>query len=124
MRRRALLLFLFLFGVAAASRSADAVSIKIRQVGLENIYALGNSPTLISFDVRNTTVQSIPISLLVDEVSLENNASSVTTSIQLPLLLSPAEEIVLWEHLGGACRHRISFSLKGAPVLRVAQNFV
>ena len=95
MRRRALLLFLFLFGVAPASRSADAVSIKIRQVGLENIYALGNSPTLISFDVRNTTVQSIPISLLVDEVSLENNASSVTTSIQLPLLLSPAEERTL-----------------------------
>jgi hypothetical protein len=37
-------------------------------------------------------VQSIPISLLVDEVSLENNASSVTTSIQLRLLLSPGEE--------------------------------
>jgi hypothetical protein len=32
-------------------RSADdAVSLKIRQVGLENVYSLGSSPTLISFD--------------------------------------------------------------------------
>ena len=89
MRRRVLLLFLILFGLAPASRSADAVSIKIRQVGLENIYALGNNPTLISCDVRNTTMQSIPISLLVDEVSLESNASSVTTSNQLPLMPAP-----------------------------------
>jgi hypothetical protein len=95
MPRRALLLSLLLFGFAPASRSADAVSIKIRQVGLENVYALGNSPTLISFDVRNTTMQSIPISLLVDEVSLANDARSVTTSVDLPLLLSPGEERTL-----------------------------
>jgi len=95
MRRRAPLLFLFLFGLAPVSRSADAVSIKIRQVGLENIYNPGNSPTLVSFDVRNNTMQSIPISILLDELSLENYARSVTTSIQLPLLLSPGEERTL-----------------------------
>ncbi len=95
MPRRALLFFLFLFGLAPASRSADAVSIKIRQVGLENTYALGNRPTLVSFDVRNTTMQSIPMALLVDEVSLVNDARSVTTSIRLPLQLSPGEERTL-----------------------------
>jgi hypothetical protein len=84
-----------LFGFAPASRSADAVSIKIRQVGFENIYALGGNPTLVAFDVRNTTMQSVPVVLLVDEVSLENDAQSVTTSIQLPLLLSPGEERTL-----------------------------
>jgi hypothetical protein len=95
MRRRTLLLFLLLFGLAPASRSADAVSLRIRQVGLENIYTLGNNPTLVSFDVRNTTMQNIPISLLVDEVSLEHNANSVTTSVNLPLMLSPGEERTL-----------------------------
>ena len=95
MPRRALLCFLLLFGLAPASRSTDAVSIKIRQVGLENIYAQGNSPTLISFDVRNTTLQNIPVSILVDEVSLQNDSRSVTTSIQMPLFLSPGEERTL-----------------------------
>jgi hypothetical protein len=95
MRRRTLLFFLLLFGLAPASRSADAVSIKIRQVGFENIYALGYNPTLVVFDVRNTTMQSIPVALLVDEVSLENDAQSVTTSVQLPLMLSPGEERTL-----------------------------
>lgn len=95
MPRRAPLLFLLLFGFAPASPGADGVSIKIRQVGLENIYTASNKPTLISFDVRNTTLQSIPISILVDEVSLESYASSVTTSIHLPLLLSPGEERTL-----------------------------
>src|SRR5260370_25600300 len=91
MPRRALLFLLSLFGLARVSRSADAVSIKIRQVGLDNTYALGNRPTLVPFDVRNTTMQSIPIALLVDDVSLVNDARSVTTSIRLPLQLSPAE---------------------------------
>src|SRR2546425_401448 len=95
MRRRTLFFFLLLFGLAPVSRSADAVSIKIRQVGLENIYALGNKPTLVSFDVRNTTMQTMPIVLLVDEVSLPSDARSVTTSIQLPLQLSPGEERTL-----------------------------
>ena len=95
MRRRAPLLFLLLFGLAPASRSADPISIKIRQVGLENIYALGNSPTLVSFDVRNITLQSIPVSLLVDEVSLQHESRSVTTSIQMPLFLLPGEERTL-----------------------------
>jgi len=92
MRSRATLLLFLLTGVAPASRSADAISLKIRQVGLENVYSLGNSPTLISFDARNSTTQSIPIALLVDEVSLENDTTSVTTSITLPLVLSPGEE--------------------------------
>jgi len=92
MRSRAILLLFLLTGIAPASRSADAISLKIRQVGLENVYSLGNSPTLISFDARNTTTQSIPISLLVDEVSLESDAASVTTSITLALVLSPGEE--------------------------------
>ena len=95
MRRRTIFFFLLLFGLAPVSRSADVVSIKIRQVGLENIYALGNKPTLVSFDVRNTTMQSMPIVLLVDEVSLASDARSVTTSIQLPLQLSPGEERTL-----------------------------
>jgi hypothetical protein len=95
MRRRTLLYILLLFGLVPASLSADAISIKIRQVGLENIYALGNNPTLVSFDVRNTTTQSIPVSLLVDEVSLRENTPSVTTSFQMPLLLSPGEERAL-----------------------------
>src|SRR5260370_13847912 len=95
MPRHAVLLFLFLFGLAPACGSADAVSIKIRQVGLENTYALGNRPTLVSFDVRNTTMQSIPMALFVDEVSLENDARSATTSIRLPLQLSPGEERTL-----------------------------
>jgi len=95
MLRRVLLCFLLLFGLAPASRSADAVSIKIRQVGLENIYAQGNSPTLVSFDVRNTTLENVPVSLLVDEVSLQNDSRSVTTSIQMPLFLSPGEERTL-----------------------------
>jgi hypothetical protein len=95
MQRCVLLLFLILFGLAPASPSADPVSIKIRQVGFENIYALGDNPTLVVFDVRNTTMQSIPLVLLVDEVSLENDARSVTTSIQLPLMLSPGEERTL-----------------------------
>src|SRR5260370_39570947 len=92
MPRRALLFFLFLFGLAPASRSADAVVIKIRQWVLENTYGLGNSPSLVSFDVRNTTMQSIPMALLVDEVSLVNDARSVTPSTRLPLQLSPGEE--------------------------------
>jgi hypothetical protein len=95
MPRRVLLFLFILFGLAPVSRSADAVAIRIRQVGLENIYALGDRPTLVSFDVRNTTMQSIPIALFVDEVSLENDARSVTTSIQLPILLSPGEERTL-----------------------------
>jgi len=95
MQRCVLLLFLILFGLAPASPSADPVSIKIRQVGFENIYALGDNPTLVVFDVRNATMQSIPLVLLVDEVSLENDARSVTTSIQLPLMLSPGEERTL-----------------------------
>src|SRR5260221_3301807 len=95
MPRRVLLFLFILFGLAPASRGADAVSIKIRQVGLENIYALADRPTLVSFDVRNTTMQSIPIALFVDEVSLENDARSVTTSIQLPIRLSPGEERTL-----------------------------
>ena len=96
MHRRLLLLYLFLAGFVPAAFGADAVSIKIRQVGLENIYAPDNNPTLISFDVRNTTIQSLSISLLVDEVSLENNSNSVTTSITLPLALSPGEERTIW----------------------------
>jgi hypothetical protein len=95
MRRRALLFFLLSFGLAPASRSGDPVSIKIRQVGLENIYALGNNPTLVSFDVRNTTMQGMPVFILVDEVSLQENTPSVTTSIQIPLYLSPGEERTL-----------------------------
>jgi hypothetical protein len=92
MRRRALSLFFLLAPIAPASRAADAISIKIRQVGLENFYSTNSSPTLVSFDVRNTTTQAIPISLLVDEVNLENDAASATTSITLPLVLSPGEE--------------------------------
>ncbi len=95
MPRRVLLFLFILCGFVPVSRSADAVAIRIRQVGLENIYALGDQPTLVSFDVRNTTMQSIPIALFVDEVSLENDARSVTTSIQLPILLSPGEERTL-----------------------------
>ncbi len=95
MPRRVLLFLFILCGFVPVSRSADAVAIRIRQVGLENIYALGDQPTLVSFDVRNTTMQSIPIVLFVDEVSLENDARSVTTSIQLPILLSPGEERTL-----------------------------
>jgi hypothetical protein len=92
MRRRALSLLFLLAAVAPALWSADAISLKIRQIGLENVYATDNSPTLISFDARNTTMQSMPISLVVDEVSLESNSNSVTTSITLPLVLSPGEE--------------------------------
>ncbi len=92
MYRRFLILFLHLMGLAPVSPGADAVSIKIRQIGLENYYALGNSPTLISADVRNTTMQTVPIALLVDEVDLEYDARSVTTSLTLPFVLSPGEE--------------------------------
>lgn len=92
MRRRAILFFFLLTGVAPTSPGADAISLKIRQVGLENVYFLGSGPTLISFDACNTTTRTIPISLLVDEVNLENNANSVTTSITLPFVLSPGEE--------------------------------
>jgi hypothetical protein len=92
MRRRALSLLFLLAAVAPALRAADAISLKFRQVGLENVYATDNSPTLISFDVRNTTAQSMPISLVVDEVSLESDSNSVTTSITLPLVLSLGEE--------------------------------
>ncbi len=92
MYRRFLILFLHLMGLAPVSPGADAVSIKIRQIGLENYYALGNSPTLISADVHNTTMQTVPIALLVDEVDLEYDARSVTTSLTLPFVLSPGEE--------------------------------
>jgi hypothetical protein len=92
MGRRALSLLFLLAAVAPALRAADAISLKIRQVGLENVYATDNSPTLISFDARNTTMQSMPVSLVVDEVSLESDSNSVTTSITLPLVLSPGEE--------------------------------
>ena len=92
MYRRLLILFLLLMGLAPVSPGADAVSIKIRQIGLENYYALGNSPTLISADVRNTTMRTVPIALLVDEVDLEYDARSVTTSLTLPFVLSPGEE--------------------------------
>src|SRR6267378_455213 len=95
MHRCVLLLLLILFGLAPASPSADPVSIKVWQVGFENIYGLGDNPTFVVFDVRNATMQSIPLVLLVDEVSLENDARSVTTSIQLPLMLSPGEERTL-----------------------------
>ena len=92
MHRRISTLLVLLFGFAPATFGADAVSIKIRQVGLQGIYSQGNSPSLVSFDVRNTTMQNLPVSLLVDEVSLENDSNSVTTSIDLPLALSPGEE--------------------------------
>jgi hypothetical protein len=92
MRLRVIFLAFLLAGVAPASRTADAISIKIRQVGLENFYSANGSPTLVSFDARNNTTQAVPISLLVDEVNLQNDAASVTTSITLPLVLSPGEE--------------------------------
>jgi hypothetical protein len=92
MLRRTLSLLFLLVAVAPALRAADPISLKIRQVGLENVYASDNNPTLIAFDARNSTMQSMPISLVVDEVSLESDSNSVTTSITLPLLLSPGEE--------------------------------
>jgi hypothetical protein len=92
MPRRVLFLFVLLFGLAPGSRGTDAVSIRIRQVGLEDTYTFGNNPTLVSFEVRNTTMENLAVSLLVDEVSLDNDSNSVTTSIQLPLLLLPGEE--------------------------------
>jgi hypothetical protein len=92
MRRRSLLLVLLLIALSPASRSADAVSIKIREFGLENVYASNGGPTLVSFDVRNTTMQGIPTSLTVDEVSITNDSNSVTTSIDMAFQLLPGEE--------------------------------
>ncbi len=92
MRWRILTFPLLLLAFAPHSFCADPISIKIREVGLGNVYFAHSGPTLVSFDVRNTTMQDIAVSLLVDEVNLLFDAGSVTTSITLPLALSPGEE--------------------------------
>jgi len=85
------LLLLVLIGFAPVCWGAEAVSVRIRHVGLDGIVSSDGQLGWIQAEVRNTTRQSLSFDLLTAELALDKGARPVTETLRLPMTLAPGE---------------------------------
>jgi hypothetical protein len=85
------LFLLVLIGFAPVCWGAEAVSVRIRHVGLDGIVSSDGQLSWIQADVRNTTRQRLSFDLVTAELALDKGARPVTETLRLPMTLAPGE---------------------------------
>jgi len=91
MRLRPATLFLLLLVLTRTSFATDTVIVKISHFGLEGNYASPAEPTWVEVTAQNTSNHPRELSLVVSEVSLENDALPVSEVVSVPTQLSASE---------------------------------
>jgi hypothetical protein len=91
MRLRPAFLFLLLLIFSRTSFAADVVSLKVSHFGLEGNYATPAEPTWVEVTAHNNLNHSRSFTLVVAEVSLENNRFPISETVTLPVELAASE---------------------------------
>ena len=85
------LLLLVLIGFAPMCWGAEAVSVRIRNIGLGGIVSSDGQLGWIQAEVRNITRQPLSFDLLTAELALDKGARPVTETLRQPMTLAPGE---------------------------------
>jgi hypothetical protein len=91
MQRRIVLSLFLLASLSSVSRAADSVVVKIKQVGLAGISAIGNWSTLVEVEARNASNGSLSLNLSVAELNLDAEALPASETFDIPVTLASGE---------------------------------
>jgi hypothetical protein len=88
---RIALSLLLLAALSSASRANDSVVVKIKQLGLEGLSAMGNASTLVEVEAHNVSNGPLSLNLSVAELNLDAEAFAASETFVLPVTLASGE---------------------------------